>query len=176
MESYSIIVIIFGVLSLLLLIGLFFVNRLISYRNKVERQFVAVSDCLEMRIELIEQVINFIENNLSGEKSYLLKLNDVKEYVQKFLGGDRSFRKFRHNEKLLLEFNDFDKMYSFLKKNSQFLELRDNILVNCEKLVYALDSYDKGVKSYSNYKSNKFIYFISKLFRFPDYDCYSEEV
>lgn len=174
MDSYTVIVLIFGIIILMLLVILFFINRLISYRRRVENSLVTVSSYLEVRIQLTDQMIEFIEKNLEYEKSYLLKLKDVKKYIQEFLKKNHSFKNFHKNEKEFLHFTTLDKTYSFLKNNQEYEGLKNEALVNQDNLIYALDSYDKGVVDYNNYRSKKMILFISKLFRFSQYDCYNK--
>ena len=174
MDSYTVIVVIFGIIILLLLVGVFFINRLSIYNNKVKSSLVTVSGHLEARMELIDQMINFINNNLEHEKSYVTKLKHVDKYIKEFLEENSNFKGFSKNEKEFLNFIRLDENYSFLKKNKEYLKLKEEVLANQERLVYALDSYDKGVVDYNNYRSNKFILFLSKLFGFPEYDCYSK--
>ena len=116
----------------------------------------------------------FIEKNLEHEKSYLSKLQKIEDYLSEFLNEKNSFKNFQKNEKEFLHFTTLDQTYSYLKKNQEYLKLKNEALVNQDNLIYALDSYDKGVTNYNNYKGQKLILLISKIFRFPKYDCYNK--
>lgn len=174
MDSYTVIVVVFGVIILILLVVVFFINRLSIYNNKVKSSLVTVSSHLEARMELISQMISFINNNLEHEKSYVTQLKYVDKYIKEFLGKTPDFKAFNKSEKEFLIFSNLEDSYSFLKKNKEYIELKEEVLANQERLVYALDSYDKGVLDYNNYRSNKFILFISRVFGFPKYDCYNK--
>ena len=46
---------------------------------------IAVNAHIEARIDLIEEMKEFIEKNLEHEKSYLLKLQNIEDYLFEFL-------------------------------------------------------------------------------------------
>lgn len=174
MDSYTIIAFIFGVFTLFLLVILFFINRLLSHKRLITNSLVAVYAHIEARIDLIEEMKEFIEKNLENEKSYLLKLQKIEDYLSEFLKKKPIFKNYDKNEKEFLHFTFLDKTYSKLKDNEEYQKLKKDAITNKDNLIYALDSYDKGVISYNNYKEQKFILIISKIFRFPHYDCYNK--
>lgn len=172
MESYTIIVLIFGLIILLLLVVLFFINRLSLYRRRIDNSLITVSDTLDMRIKLIDEMIAFIKKNLEHEKSYVKKLEQIKKYLQAFSKKKPSFDNFNQNENNFLHFTTLEKTYTNLNKNEEYLNLKEKALNNQDKLIYALDEFDKGVAQYNDYRSKKINLLISKLFFFPKYDCY----
>ena len=174
MDSYTIIVFIFGVFTLFLLVILFFINRLLSHKRLITNSLVAVYANIEARIDLIEEMKEFIEKNLEHEKSYLSKLQKIEDYLSEFLKKKPIFKNYDKNEKEFLHFTFLDKTYSKLKNNKEYQKLKNDAITNKDNLIYALDSYDKGVINYNNYKDQKFILIISKIFRFPNYDCYNK--
>ena len=174
MDSYSIIVFIFGILILFLLIVLFFVNRLFSYRNRVKRHFDTVLEYLEVRIVLIDEIITFITEHLEHEEHYVKKLKQVKDEIQKLFQDSSSLKEFKKGEKEFLNFNSLEKVYPSLKNRSDYLDLKDEIKLNQDRVVYAMDSYDKGVMDYNNYREKKFVRLVAKIFRFPNYDYYNK--
>lgn len=174
MNSYTIIVLVFGFIILVSLIILFFINRLINYKRRIQNSLFTVLECLEIRIQLISKMTELIEKKLENEKSYLLKLKNVEKYINEFLNKNYSFKNFKKNEFDFLHYTTLDKTYSFLKKNEEYINLKNNALSNQDKLIYALDIYDKRVVEYNNYRSKKIVLLISKLFRFPKYDCYNK--
>lgn len=175
MAAYTIIIIIFGILILLTLIVLFFINRLLSYKNRVEHSFEAVSDSLRERNSLIDETIKFIQNKLEHEEQFIQKLDDIKIIINQYLEGKNKddFNKFKKQEKIFLEIIKLEEIYDTLKSDKEYQKLKNNILLNQERMLYALDSYDKGVVDYNNYQENKFISILGKVLRFPKYDCYN---
>ena len=175
MAAYTIIIIIFGILILLTLIVLFFINRLLSYKNRVEHSFEAVSDSLRERNSLIDETIKFIQNKLEHEEQFIQKLDDIKIIINQYLEGKNKddFNKFKKQEKIFLEIIKLEEIYDTLKSDKEYQKLKNNILLNQERMLYALDSYDKGLVDYNNYQENKFISILGKVLRFPKYDCYN---
>lgn len=174
MEGYTIIVLIFGFIILISLVVLFFVNRLISYKRRVQNSLFAVLECLEVRIQLINKMTEFVKKELDHERGYLLKLKNVEKYLEEFLNKNYSFNNFGKNETDFLHYTTLDKTYSFLKKNQEYINLKTDALANQDKLIYALDIYDKKVVQYNDYRSKKIVLLISKMFHFPKYDCYNK--
>lgn len=174
MDSYTIIVFIFGVFTLSLLIIVFYINKLLNYKRLIKNSLIAVYAHIEARIDLIEEMKEFIEKNLEHEKSYLLRLQKIEDYLSEFLKKQPIFKNYDQNEKEFLHFTSLDKTYSKLKNNKGYQKLKSDALTNKDNLIYALDTYDKGVINYNNYKEQKIILIISKIFRFPHYDCYNK--
>lgn len=175
MESYTIIVLIFGIICLLILIAIFYVNRLINYKKRVEKSLKTVTVHIKKRKELLKEIEYFIEKNLKYEKSYLIKLKNIDKYISIFL-TNYSFKDFKKYEKEFLSFTSLEDTYKNLNKDKEYLKLKEEIIVNQDNLIYALDSYDKGVINYNNYRLGKIVSIISKIFRFPDYDYYNKEI
>ena len=154
---------------------MFFINRLLSYKNRVEHSFEAVSDSLRERNSLIDETIKFIQNKLEHEEQFIQKLDDIKIIINQYLEGKNKddFNKFKKQEKIFLEIIKLEEIYDTLKSDKEYQKLKNNILLNQERMLYALDSYDKGVVDYNNYQENKFISILGKVLRFPKYDCYN---
>jgi len=83
MESYIIIIMIFGGLSCFLLVLLAFLNRIILYRNKIERSFDTVREHLLERRDLFLLVVNFIRDNLEHEEVLSKKIGGMNELFSK---------------------------------------------------------------------------------------------
>ena len=174
MESYSVIVLLFGILVLLLLVLLYFVNRIMQYKTRIDNSFLAVKESLDERIKIIEIMIDFLKDNLEHEKSYQKKLKNTKEVILSIKNNREGINLIKKTEKDVLSFVKLENTYKNLVKNKDFLKIREELLNNKERLIYALDSYDKGVIDYNNYKAIKVVYWLSKLCRLPEYDCYNK--
>lgn len=174
METYNIIILIFGILLLGILIVLYFINRMLQYKTKIDNSFIAVKDILEDRIKIIDSMLKFIENNLEHEKSYQKRLVESKELILKVKNNKEGIKLIKKTEKHILEFTKLENTYKNLAKNKEYLNVKETIISNKEKLLYAIDSYDKGVINYNNYRGNKLIYILSKICRIPEYDCYNK--
>lgn len=174
MESYNIIILIFGIICLLLLIMLYFINRIIQHKNKIDTSFIAIKKLLEEKTELIDKMIYFVEQNLEHEKNYQRKLKQLKDLNLTIKNNKEGINSLKKIEKELLSFNKLENTYKKLTKNKEYLQIKEEISNNQEQLKYALDSYDKGVINYNNYKENLLINFLSKLCKLPEYECYNK--
>lgn len=174
MESYTIIVLLFGILILFLLIMTYFINRIVQYQNKINKSFQTVEDHLTERTILLEDMINFLKQNLDHEQSYQKKLKEVKDQIITIKNNKEGINLLKKTEKDFLSFTKLENTYQDLNKNKEYLQIKNNILSNHERLTYAFDSYDKGVINYNNYRENKLISILSKLIKVPEYDCYNK--
>lgn len=174
MESYSVISFIFGFLILVALIILFFVNQIIFYRNMVEKKFNAVLVGLEARVGLIENMVKFINDNLEAETILQKKLLKMNEAIKLLIDGSRDLREFKKLEKNFVHFTELEETYSFLENNKKYLSLKEECLLNKNRVDYSIEGYDEGVSRYNNYKSKKHISILSNVFRFQNYDYYGK--
>ena len=74
METYVIIVILFGVVILLLLGGLFFVNRLTLLKLDVESCFGTMKEFAIERANIFEEMSSFLEKNYDKEEVFIQKI------------------------------------------------------------------------------------------------------
>lgn len=174
MDSYSIIVLIFGLLIIIALIVVFFLNRLIGYQNKVKDLFATILEYLDARMKLIDEMIKFISSELNYEENFIKKLEQTKVSIQNLFQNSNSLKEFKKYEKEFLSFLTLEKVYPSLKKNKKYLALKQEIELNQERVVYAMDSYDKGVMDYNDYQKKKLIRFLARVFHFPKYDYYNK--
>ena len=174
MESYSVIVLLFGILVLFLLVLLYFVNQIMQYKTRIDNSFLAVKEGLDERVNIIETMLEFLNNNLDHEKSYQKKLKNTKEVILSIKNNREGINLIKKTEKAVLGFVNLENTYNNLVKNKDYLKIREELLNNKERLIYALDSYDKGVIDYNNYKDIKVVYWLSKLCRMPEYGCYNK--
>lgn len=173
MESYVIIILIFGGLLLLSLVGVYFVNHILQYKVKIDNSFLAVKEIIEQRIDIIDDMINFLNSNLEYEKSYQKRLVKAKELLINVKNNKNGTDNYKQTLESVFSFINLENVYKNLSKDKEYLVIKKAILSNKEKLDYALDVYDKGVIVYNNYRKKKLIYWLSKMCRIPEYGCYN---
>ena len=173
MDSYIIIVFIFGILTLGILCLLFFINRLTLFQRKVNNSYQPIFDYFKQRSNLMREMINFIKKNLEHENSYIKKLETAIEVIEKSQNTDGELKKIKKTQEQAFHFLELEKTYSFLTKNEEYLKLKEQVELNEERLVYATENYDKGVQNYNDYKEKKIVSFLGKFLRFPNYDYYN---
>ena len=173
-EGYTIIVLIFGVICLLMMVMIYFINRLFQYKTRIDNSFIAIKDNLVKRTLIVEDMINFLETNLEHEKSYQKKLIKAKDLVSIIKNNEEGIKLIKKTESDILGFVNLENTYKNLVKIKEYTNIKDEILKNNEQLIYAMDSYDKGVISYNDYRRKKFIYILSKLCKIPEYSCYNK--
>lgn len=170
MDSYAIIVIIFGILTLGVLILLFFINRLNILKSKIISNYKNIYNYLTIRADIIREAIDYIKNNLEHEQHLIKKLENAIETIKNSKNLENNLKEVKKTKDILKKFLELEKTYSFLKKEKRFLELKERALVNEDRIEYSTESYDKGVKNYNDYKEKGLLKIISKLFNFKKYD------
>lgn len=174
MESYNIIILVFGLITLLLLVILYFINRILQYKTRIDNSFLNIRKLLDEQIGILDRMINFLKSNLEHEVSLVKKLEKTKELILNIKNDSEGIKNIKRIEKEIILFIKLENAYKKLLKNEEYLSIKMSILNNKDRLNYAFDGYDKGVISYNNYRGNKFIKILSKLCRIPLYDCYNK--
>ena len=174
MESYNIIILIFGFITLFLLVLVYFINNILQYKIKIDNNFSVIRKILDERIEITDNMILFLKNNVEHEISYLKKLEKSKTILLNLKNNKEGISNIKEQEKIFFDFIKLENTYKKLTKNEDYLSIKENVLNNKDKLAYAFDSYDKGVISYNNYKKNKLIMFLSKICKISEFDCYNK--
>ena len=174
LEGYIIIVLIFGIILLGTLIILYFVNQILRYRMVIDNSFIAVRVSIDKMEVLIDNISEFIRVDLSHEISLKRNFDRLKELVRTIENDKNGIEKIKVIEKELLSFIELENNYKNLTKNKEYIRIKEEILNNKDRLIYAFDGYDKGVNSYNIYRRKKLINFLSKLCRIPLYDNYNK--
>lgn len=173
MESYAIIVIIFGILICLLLVVLFFINRLSYYRSRIEKAFLTVHSCLDERVILLRKMSDWLQDEVSNEEVLLKKMEKVMVDLSHVDSCNQGIVMIRESYQLLKELKQLFKVYPYFSKRREYNELINELFANQDRIVYAMDSYDKGVLDYNNYRKNSFINRLNELFHFENYNYYN---
>lgn len=174
MGDYTVIVVIFGVFGLFIFVMIHFINCILQYKNMIDSRFVAIRKILDDRVSIVDDMILFLGDNLEHEKSYMKKLNQVREMLVSVNSSKEGILLIKKSEKNIFSFVELENTYKNLGKNKEYLKIKEELLNNKERLVYSFDSYDEGVIKYNNYRKNKLIYCLSKLCGIPEYDCYKK--
>ena len=174
MESYNMIVLVFGLITLFLLVMLYFINRILQYKTRIDNSFLEIRKLLDEQISILDKMINFLKDNLEHEVSLLKKLEKTKGLIPSIKNNSEGIKEIKKVEKEILGFTKLENTYKKLVKNEDYLSIKEDILNNKDRLIYAFDGYDKGVNSYNNYRGNKFINFLSRLCRIPLYESYNK--
>lgn len=175
LESYYILVVIFGILTLLLLISLLFINRLFSRKERIDLLFDNVMKYVDERILLFERMTNFVEENVEEELKYVDDLNKYNNILSEMLTEKKyNLKEIQKSEKLLDKFRTLIDTYSFLGKNEIYKILSYESGINVERIEYAVSSYNERVKEYNEFKKTKLNSFIAKIFRLSDYEYYDK--
>lgn len=175
LDSYYVLVFIFGIFTLLLLGSLLFVNRLFSRKERIDLLFENVMRYVDDRILLFERMANFVEENVEEEIKYVNKLNDSNDVLSEMFNSKKyDLKEIQKSEKLFDKFAELIEIYPYLGKNEIYKMLVQESKTNVERILYAVDSYNKKVIEYNEFKKTKVNSFISKIFRLKDYEYYSK--
>ena len=171
MDGYVIIVMIFGFLILGILVFLYFYNQVVNERERVKIQYSNVFEYLKEEGNLILEIITFLEKSFQHEEDYILSLKRSYEEIFKN-HPEEGFSKIRGLSNIFSDFVRLESVYPSLKKNQEYLDLREKLEVNWNRVEYAFSSYDKEVGRYLAMDSSKIYFFIKKIGRFPKFVCY----
>lgn len=174
MKIYNIIVLVFGLISFLLLILLYFVNRILQHKVKINNAFSSVKFLLDRKSKIIDTMLDFLTKNYPEEKTLAKTLKDAKSNLEGIKNNKEGIITIKKIDKDLLKFNNLENTYKVLSKNKAFITIKNSLARNKEELVYALDSYDVEVIKYNNYKGHKLIKVLSKILLIPEYSCYNK--
>ena len=112
MDAYVIIVVIFSILTMLLLIGLYFVNRIYVYKSKVDNSYNVINELMDERLDYIARFANFVENELKSESNLVKRLEKV---VDEFNSKEKDIKFVKKTSKYLVELKALDKVYPMIK-------------------------------------------------------------
>ena len=151
MDSYTIIVIIFGMIILSILILLYFYNKIVIQKAKILKKYNNVKGyILEERNATLE-MITFIQNNLEHEEDYISTLKKTVEIFDYLKNTDGGLKQLKKAQNTYRDFSKLDKVYSSLKKNKEYIQLKEKAKEeNKEVLIFNgrinKDYFDKRIK------------------------------
>ncbi len=174
MDSYAIIVTCFGVLVLGILCLLFFVNRLLILKKRIQIRFSSIYTYLEERVVILKKMNDFIKQNTDHEEELSKKIEQQIEEIQQIKKPNDGVELIKKSKSFIIELQKLDEVYSQFSKKKEYQKLKEELKVNQERIDYAFVSYDEGVKNYNEYRENPFILHICKVLRFSDYIYYNK--
>ena len=175
MDAYIVIVILFGIITLLVLSLLFFINRIYLSANNVERYYEPIKEYLEERKDIFKKTNNFISNNLEHEKSLNQKIDRVINLTNTEVKPEEIIKALKKTDELLDIYTKLDKTYPKLKNNKEYNKLKKELEENISKINYAKDKYNEEVTNYNKYKENKIIAALDKILKFKEFTYYKKE-
>lgn len=174
MESYNIIILVFGIITLISLVLLYFINRILQYKIRIDNSFTEVRKLLDEQVNILDKMNDFLKDNLEHEVSLLKKVEKTKEIIPNIKNNSEGIKNIKRVEKGILEFTKLENTYNKLVKNKDYTNIKLSVLNNKDRLIYAFDGYDREVINYNNYRRKKLIKLLSKLCRIPQYDNYNK--
>lgn len=176
MESYTWIVIIFGILLILFLLPLFFINRLLLQANKIEIRFDPIKTYIEEKKELLDNIALFIKNNIKNEEELIKKIEETTNELKNIKDAKDGIPALKKSEELEINLNKLEEINSKLTENKEYQSLKTKLKENQNRINYAKDSYNEEVTNYNNYKKKKILSILNKLFSFQEYTYYKKEL
>lgn len=172
MDSYTIIVIIFGIIILSILILLYFYNKITIQKTRILKKYNNVKGYILEERNAILEMVTFIKNNLEHEQDYISTLKKTVEVLDNLKNTDGELKQLKQAQNTYRDFSKLDNVYSSLKKNKEYITLKEKANTIEERLKYSFDDYNKEVKKYNNLDKEKIYDLIKKIARFPKYDTY----
>lgn len=172
--SAIIIVVVFAIITLvgIIVIGLY--TRLSFKREKILDKFNSINKFLEERSNLILRVIAILEMPPYHEETLIMELEKLSEKIDKETTVDNALSLIEKSNKMLKKALSLENIYKELKGNTNYNLIADDFENNQSKIIYAIEIYNEEVDNYNDYRTNKLINIISKIFRFKDYEKYKK--
>ena len=174
METYTIIIIIFGIITFLLICLLYFLNQLMIYKNKVEFQFKSINSHMEEVISLLDSFSLWLESNYSEEKDLLKKIHkfcfqfkEEKDVMAKLSFVDEM-------DKLVKGIYKLEKVYPKILKENEYLSFKEEYENHKSEIMYAIDLFNQGVEDYNRYKKKRIVSMLNAIVHYPDYVLYKK--
>ena len=172
MDSYTIIVLIFGIIILSILILLYFYNKITIKKTRILKKYNNVKGYILEERNAILEMVTFIKNNLEHEQDYISTLKKTVEVLDNLKNTDGELKQLKQAQNTYRDFSKLDNVYSSLKKIKEYITLKEKANTIEERLKYSFDDYNKEVKKYNNLDKEKIYDLIKKIARFPKYDTY----
>ena len=175
MESYNILIVLFGIIILGIMIILFFINNLLLKKERVKNQFESVNNYINDRIDLFARIASFVESNSENEEKYVNSIYDSSDELSDVCdNGKYDIKKIKKSFKVIEKYIKLGDIYPDFNKNRIYTMLKEEIILNEERIVYAMESYDKAAKNFNELKTKKIYDKISKIFKIEDYEYYNK--
>lgn len=175
MEIFNVLIIVFGILTLLMLIIVFFINRILISKNRADIKYESVFKYINERVSLFEKMSLFLEENINAEKKLSKSLKNAKNNLFDISKTNvYNLKEIKKTNNLFLKFKELIKIYPNLNKNKIYNILIKEIDTNVDRMEYAIYSYDMVAKEYNSFKNTGINRYISKMFRLVDYDYYNK--
>ena len=165
-----VIIIFFGIVMILGIMGINIYNRFIFYRDIVLDKFVEVDKLLCNRVDYIDKIIDIINKNKFHEDGIVRDLNNLKNSINKEIDINERIKLV--NDDIIDKALGLNSVYDKLNKDKNFNNLKEEYDNNKGLIDYAIDIYNEEVFKYNNYKNRKINNMIFKWFKFYEYNCY----
>ena len=174
MKSYTIIILIFGIITMIILCLLFFINEISLLAKEIEKQFEPIKEYIEQRIKLLDKISSFITKNLEHEEELLKEIETAKQELSNIKNASDGINTLKNTEQVLIKSTQLEQVYKKIINNKEYKELIEEYKENNNRINYAIDNYDRKVRKYNNYKEKKIIIILNKIFNFPNYSYYKK--
>ena len=119
MDSYIIITIIFGIITMCILCLLFFINRLSLLKSEIEKSFIPIKEYIEERTTLLDKISSFISKNLEHEEELIKNIENAKKILKNIKNAEEGIPHLKKTEEIFSKFKNLNKIYKKLINNKE---------------------------------------------------------
>ena len=120
MESYNIIILIFGILLVIIFIILYFINQIFRHISLLNKYFSTVKELLNERALIVTSMLEFINTNLEHEKSFHKNLTNSLNEMISIKNNKEGISLLKKTEKVIFSFCKLENTYEYLFKNKDY--------------------------------------------------------
>ena len=129
---------------------IFYYNRFVTLKNRIENSLSQIDVQLKRRSDLIPNLIETVKGFAKQEKSIMKEVSDARKAL---VGAQDLTSKMKANgelENVLGRLFAIAENYPDLKSNTNFLELQRELSSTEDRVAYARQSYNDSILSYNN--------------------------
>jgi LemA protein len=139
-----------GVLVLLVLLFVFYYNRIIQLENRIENAWGQIDVQLKRRADLVPNLVNTVKGYASHEKEVLENVTKARSALLNAGSRQQSMEAEGFLEQALGRLFAVAEAYPDLKANQNFLQLQDELSHTENRVAFARQHYNDAVLAYNN--------------------------
>lgn len=147
---YMVVGIVLGLIVLVVLIVVYYINRIIMVGNRVDNAWSQIDVQLKKRVDLIPNLVETVKGYMKHEKDVISKVTKARE---RMLGAKTDEEKVKANNQIagaLKTIFALAENYPKLRANENFMMLQEEMAAVENKIAYSRQFYNDSILTYNN--------------------------
>ena len=139
-----------GIAVAVILIFLYYFNRLVVLGNRIDNSLSQIDVQLKRRADLIPNLIETVKGYAKHEKAAIKAVTDARKALLSAEGIEKKVKANNQLESALKTIFALAENYPDLKANTNFLELQRELSTTEDRVAYSRQFYNDNILSYNN--------------------------